>query len=223
MTTARTLCLRVTARRHGMLGLASVGVILVGMLATAASYRGYAGEAYSPLSHFVSELGEVAASRLAWLFNLCLVVGGMGLGAFLLLLTGRLAGRYRTALTVVGLLAGASGTLVGVFPMGYHLTHRIVSDAFFLTGWLVAATFSLWLWTAPGAGFPRWLLVPGLVVVSIFMTSIAVYSTYQPVDADARILNRPDVWTVPMFEWASLLSLLAWFICVSAVLARKQT
>ena len=99
-----------------MLGLASVGLLLVGILAAAIPYRGYAGEAYSPLSHFISELGEVAASRLAWLFNLCLVIGGIGLGAFLLLLSGRLAGRYRTALTVVGLLAGASGALVGVFP-----------------------------------------------------------------------------------------------------------
>jgi hypothetical membrane protein len=221
MTTARTLCLHVTSRRHGMLGLASVGLLLVGILATAIPYRGYAGEAYSPLSHFISELGEVAASRLAWLFNLSLVIGGIGLGVFLLLLAGRLAGRYRMALTVVGLLAGASGTLVGVFPMDYHLTHRVVSDVFFVTGWLVAGIFSLRLLTAPSSGFPRWLVAPGTVVASVFLAFIAVYSTYDPVDADARILNRPDIWTVPMLEWASLLSLLAWFVCVSVVLLRE--
>jgi|PersoiStandDraft_1058852.scaffolds.fasta_scaffold09073_4 hypothetical membrane protein len=221
MTTARTPCLRVTSRRHGMLGLASVGLLLVGILATVIPYRGYAGEAYSPLSHFISELGEVAASRLAWLFNLSLVIGGIGLGVFLLLLAGRLAGRYRMALTVVGLLAGASGTLVGVFPMDYHLTHRVVSDVFFVTGWLVAGIFSLRLLTAPSSGFPRWLVAPGTVVASVFLAFIAVYSTYDPVDADARILNRPDIWTVPMLEWASLLSLLAWFVCVSVVLLRE--
>ena len=204
-----------------MLGLASVGLLLVGILAAAIPYRGYAGEAYSPLSHFISELGEVAASRLAWLFNLCLVIGGIGLGAFLLLLSGRLAGRYRTALTVVGLLAGASGALVGVFPMDYHLTHRVVADVFFVTGWLIAVIFSLRLLTEPGSVFPRWLVAPGTVVVSVFLAFIAVYSTYHPVDADARILDRPDVWTVPMFEWASLLSLLAWFVCVSVVLLRE--
>ncbi len=221
MTTAQTLCLRVTSRGHGMLGLASVGLLLVGILATGISYRGYAGEAYSPLSHFISELGEVAASRLAWLFNLSLVIGGIGLGAFLLLLTGRLTGRYRTALTVVGLLAGVSGTLAGVFPMDYHLTHRVVSDVFFVTGWLVAVIFSLWLLTAPSS-FPRWLVAPGTAVASVFLAFIAVYSTYHPVDADGRIIYRPDIWSVPTLEWASLLSLLVWFVCVSVVLTRED-
>ena len=35
---------------------------------------------------------------------------------------------------------------------------------------------------------------------------------------DAAVIDRPDIWAVPVLEWASLLSLLAWFVCVSAVL-----
>jgi hypothetical membrane protein len=223
MTTARTYSLRVTSRGLGVLGLASVGIIVAGMLATALAYRGYEGEAYSPLSHFISELGEVAVSRLAWFFNLCLVVGGMGLGAFLLVLTGHLSGRYRTALLVVGLAAGVSGTLVGIFPMDYHVTHRVVSDVFFLTGWLVAVIFSLWLLRAPAPDLPRWLAAPGIAVAGVFLAFIAVYSTYRPADADARVIDRPDIWAVPIFEWAALLSLLAWFACVSLVLLRERT
>jgi len=223
MTTARTYSLRVTSHRLGLLGLASVGIIAAGMLATDLVYRGYEGEAYSPLSHFISELGEVAMSRLAWLFNLCLVVGGMGLGTFLLMLAGHLSGRYRTALLIVGLAAGVSGTLVGIFPMDYHVTHRVVSDVFFLTGWLVAVIFSLWLMTAPAPDLPRWLAAPGIAVAGVFLAFIAVYSTYHPADADARVIDRPDVWAVPIFEWAALLSLLAWFACVSLVLLRERT
>jgi hypothetical membrane protein len=192
------------------------------MVAAAVPYRGYAGEAYSPLSHFISELGEVAVSRLAWFFNLCLVVGGFGLGAFLLLLADRLTDRYRTALMAAGAVAGISGTLVGVFPMDYGVTHRIVSDMFFLTGGLVAAIFSLWLARTRSPAFPRWLAAPGTAVGAIFLTFIAVYSTYHPVDPDARLMNRPDPWTVPLLEWASLLSLLAWFVCVSIVLLRES-
>lgn len=65
-----------TSRRLVMLGLGSVGVILLGMVVAALPYRGYAGEGYSPLNHFISELGEIAASRLAWAFNLGIVLGG---------------------------------------------------------------------------------------------------------------------------------------------------
>jgi hypothetical protein len=218
----RVVSARVTSRRLALLGLGSVGVILLGMLAAAIPYRGYAGEGYSPLTHFISELGEIAASRLAWAFNLGIVLGGIGLGAFLLLLADRLGGRFRIALVVIGAVAGVSGTLVGVFPMDYLATHRVVSDVFFVTGWLVAGIFSLWLVAAPRPDFSRWLLVPGAAVVVVFLTFIAVYTTYRPADPEARILVRSDgIWTVPFLEWASLLSLLVWFVCVSIVLLRQ--
>lgn len=221
MTTARTVCLRVTSRSQGLLGLASVAIILVGMAVTAVAYRGYAGESYSPLNHFISELGEIAASRLAWLFNLGLVVGGAGLGAFLLLLAGRMDGRYRNALIAVGATAGLSGTLVGVFPMDYHAPHRVVSMVFFMSGWIVAVTFSLWLVRTRSSTLPRWLAALGPGVGAVFLAFIAVFSTYHPADADARLVNRLDVWAVPTLEWAALLSLLAWFACVSLVLLRQ--
>jgi hypothetical membrane protein len=213
----------VTPRRLGILGLASVGIILAGMVIAAIPYRGYEGETYSPLNHFISELGEIAASRLAWVFNLAIVAGGLGLGTFLLLLADRLNGRFRAALVVAGLVAGASGTLVGVFPMDYVGTHRIVSGVFFLSGWIVAGLFSVWLRVDPRAGFPRWLIVPGAATVAFSLGFIAVYSTYVGTDPAGRIVNRPDpFWSFAFLEWASLLSLLLWFVCVSFVLLRES-
>jgi hypothetical membrane protein len=212
----------VTSRRLGVLGLASVGVILAGMAIAAIPYHGYEGETYSPFNHFVSELGEIAASRLAWVFNLGIVLGGVGLGAFLLLLTDRLSGRFRTALVVAGVIAGVSGSLVGVFPMDYVGTHRLVSIVFFLSGWIVAGLFTAWLLATPKSGFPRWLLIPGTATVTISWAFIAVYSTYVGTDPAGRIVNRPDpFWSVASLEWASLLSLLFWFACVSIVLLRE--
>lgn len=216
----RVISIPVTARRLGVLGLASVGVILLAVIVTAVPYHGYEGEAYSPLNHFISELGEIAASRLAWVFNLGIVLGGAGLGTFLLLLTSRVSGRFRSALVVAGAVAGVSGALVGIFPMDYGGTHRLVSEVFFLSGWMVAGIFSWWLLATPGAGFPRWLGVPGAAVVAISLTFIADYSTYVGTDAAARIVNRPEFWSIPFLEWASLLGLLGWFLCVSLVLLR---
>ena len=223
-TNPRTsLTIALTSRRIGLLGLASVAVILTGMVVTAVPYRGYSGEAYSPLNHFVSELGEVAASRLAWVFNLGIILGGLGLGSFLMLVSRELTGRYRSAFAVAATVAGVSGTLVGVYPMDYLTTHRVVSLAFFLSGWIVAAIFSLWLLTGPKPRFSRLLLAPGGLVVALSLTFIGVYSTYHPASPDARILDRPGVWTVPLLEWASLLSLLLWLACVALVLLRRPS
>jgi hypothetical membrane protein len=222
MTPPPTVALRVTSRRLGALGLASVAIILAGMLIAAVPYRGYSGEGYSPLTHIISELGEINVSALAWAFNLGLVVGGAGLATFLLLLSDRVTGRHRPALIAAGLAAGISGTLVGVFPMDYHSVHRIVAFAFFLTGWLVAGIFSLWLVAAPRPGFRRWLILPGAIVATIFISFIAVYSAYRPADPDAHIIDRPEFWAVTTLEWASLLSLLGWFACVALVLLRER-
>jgi hypothetical membrane protein len=222
-TPVRVFAVSVAPRRQALLGLASVGVIILGMAVAAVPYRGYRGEAYSPLNHFISELGEIDASKLAWAFNLGLVLGGIGLGIFLLLLADRLTGRLRTELILASLVALASGAAVGIFPMDYGLTHRIVAGVFFLTAWIVVAVVDLWLLRAPGPGLPRWLLVPGIAVVVIFLTFIAVYSTYRPANPDAPMLGRPDgIWAFPFLEWAALLSLLAWFACISIVLLRER-
>jgi hypothetical membrane protein len=103
MTPARSVTVRVTSRRLGALGLVSVAVILAGMLVAALPYRGYAGEGYSPLTHFISELGEIKASCLAWAFNLGLVVGGAGLAVFLLLLADRVTVRGHEKVPTGGL------------------------------------------------------------------------------------------------------------------------
>ena len=221
-TNPRAFVIAPSRRQVGLLGLGSVAVILTGMLVAALPYRGFAGEGYSPLSHFISELGEIAVSRMAWAFNLGLVVGGMGLGLFMLLVSSEVRGRFRPILLVTGAVATASGALVGVFPMDYHATHRLVSSAFFLTGWSVAAVFTAWVLRTANSGFPRWLARPGVIVTAVTLVFAAVYSTYNPVDPDARIIGRPDVWSVALLEWATLLALLGWFACLAIVMVRTR-
>jgi hypothetical membrane protein len=224
MTTSspQAICVLATPRRVGRLGLVSVGIILLSMVLTAIAYRGEAGESYSPLNHFISELGEISTSQLAWLFNLGILVGGAGLGTFLMLLSRGLAGRWRAALVTVGAIAGVSGSMVGVFPMDYHALHRIVAGVFFLTGWLVAVVTGAWLLAARRPGFLRLLLLPAAVTTAISLAFIAVYAGYHPDNPNGPILNRAEgIWAVPFLEWASLLSLLAWFVCVSFTLIRR--
>jgi hypothetical membrane protein len=208
-------------RATGLLGLGWVVVILAGAIVAAIPYTGWSGEAYSPLNHFVSELGELAISKLAVVFDAGVVIGGVGLGLFLVLVARRMTGPFAPALAVAGIVAGLFGAQVGLFPMDTLVVHRIVSSGFFLTCWLTAGTFTVWLARNPGAGFPRWLLAPAVFSVAVDFVFLAVYSTYHPADPDAHILSRPDIWTVPLLEWASLLSLLLWLACTAAVLAGR--
>lgn len=212
-----------SARSTGLLGLAATAAILGSALVAAVPYRGWAGETYSPLNHFVSELGEVARSQLSVAFNFGVIIGGLGLGLFLILLSRRLTGRYRPALAIAGVVADVSGTLVGIFPMDYHAIHGLVSAIFFCTGWIVMAIFSAWLLTMPQRGFGRWLLIPAALGVAASLLFVAVFATYSPLPADTHIIERPEVWTVPALEWAALLGLLSWFACVSLELLRRET
>jgi hypothetical protein len=85
---------------------------------------------------------------------------------------------------------------------------------------MVAGIFSWWLIATPHAGLPRLLIVPGAAVVAISLAFIADYATYVDTDPAGRILDRAAFWSIPFLEWASLLSLLGWFVCVSIVLLR---
>jgi hypothetical membrane protein len=210
-------------RTTGLLGLVSVAVILAGAVVAAIPYTGWSGESYSPLNHFVSELGELAISRLAVLMDAGVVIGGVGLGFFLVLVARRMTGRLAPALAVAGIVAGLFGALVGLFPMDRLAVHRIVSGGFFLTCWLTAGTFAVWLARNPRAGFPRWLLAPAVFSVAVDFVFVAVYSTYHPANPDAHILSRPDIWIYPLLEWASLLSLFLWLACTAAVLAGRHS
>jgi hypothetical membrane protein len=214
------ISIRPTSRQLGALGLGSVAVILAGMVIAAIPYRGYAGETYSPLNHFISELGEIGASHLAWVFNLGIVLGGFGLGVFLLLVSRRIDGRFRPAFRAAAVVAGAAGTAVGIYPMDYPTVHKVVSLAFFLSGWIVAAIFSLWQLRRPGSGLTRRLLVPAAVDVIVSWVFIAVFAGYRPADPNAKIIERADVWSVPALEWASLLCLLLWLACLAIVVSR---
>ena len=98
-------------------GLIGASVIAIGSVVTALAYTGSKGQSYSPLNHFVSELGQLSVSRLAVVFNTSLIVGGVCFVVFILGLAAAGQGWLRYVYGLVGVIAGIGGALVGVFPM----------------------------------------------------------------------------------------------------------
>src|SRR3954466_4730108 len=74
----------ITSRTAALLGWIGVAVFATGSIVAAVAYHGTTGEPYSPLNHYVSELGARKSGGLNVLFNAGLVIAALCLLAFLL-------------------------------------------------------------------------------------------------------------------------------------------
>ena len=114
---------------------------------------------------------------------------------------------------LVGVVAGIGGTFVGVFPMNdLDLDlHGLAALTFFVMGWIVVALASIDFVRRPDERFPRWLAVIGAVTV---VFSLGFLIVLLPLIASGDGLAapeiRPDVWIVPILEWAVLIGILTW-------------
>ena len=115
-------------------GMAGVLTVLLGSLVAGFFYRGKDGERYSPLNHFISELGEEGVSAKAGWFNLSLIVSGLCLLAACISLGLILPGTLARIAGVIGALCALSLALVGLFPVNLYKQHAASAMAFFLSG-----------------------------------------------------------------------------------------
>jgi hypothetical membrane protein len=182
-------------------------------VATALVYRGKVGEPFSPLNHFVSELGELGVSELAWLFNAGLMLGGMAFVVFILGVVATRTGSLRYAYAVTGVIAGIGGSLVGVFPMNDISTHTTVATTFFMFGLLTVLLGSLDIWRRPDPRFPRWLAILGVLDALAFAVFIVLMNRERSGLASPE--TRPDIWPLTIFEWLCLAGILAWTFLAS--------
>jgi hypothetical membrane protein len=209
--------------RAAWAGLVGVAAVIVGSLVAGVAYSGSAGEAYSPLNHWISELGEIGVSSLAVVFNLGLVVGGASFVAFHAGLFAATTGRARFAIVVVGVMSGVAGALVGILPMNNHGAHQAVALTFFLTGWIGPAILAVRLLRGPRDGLPSWLAVPGFVAAVAFTWFLVVL--FDPATGTSGLhapATRGTVWLVATLEWATLAAILTWTACAALVLLRRE-
>ena len=203
----------------------STGTMFFGIAAAWASYVGTTGEPYSPLNHWISELGQPGVSARASVFNLALVAGGMELVMFMVGIAQTSPSRLRWVIGPVGAIAGIGGAFVGIFPMNHPTEHLIAASTFFDLGWIAVGLASITFVRFPDERFPRWLAIMGaanVVAFIAFLVSLRVdeYSR-QRMAATGAIADRPDVWIAPILEWAVLVGIMAWTLM--AGLAWRRT
>ncbi len=213
-------------RGAAMAGVASSVAILAGCAVSGLSYTGADGEAYSPLNHWISELGQLGVARMAHAFN---VLVGLSSAFFLVFVIGlwlTSGSRLRWGFGPAGVVAGIGGLFVGIFPMNDPTPHVTAAGLFFGFGWIFVALASIAFVRQREARHPIWLGFAGVVPV---VASIAFIVSLR-VDAFARermgsagpITDRPDVWVAAILEWTALVSIIAWVLLTSLVWLRAS-
>jgi hypothetical membrane protein len=196
------------------------------MLMTALAYVGTADERYSPVNHWVSELGEVGVSELATVFNIGLILGGACIAVYMLGVALTMRGWMRWLFGGIGVLTGLSGVLVGIFPINNLNVHAFVALIFFNTGLLAVALFSLYALFSTTRAYPRTLALPGVPTVAAFVLFLGqvgiamrdpAFSFAAPAPA-----TRLDFWLVAIYEWLVIVFVILWVFIVSLRLRRHQ-
>ncbi len=220
----RAVAATAVSDRVAAVGLVGAATLLITSVVTALPYRDLAGQPYSPLNHFVSELGERGVSTLAPLFDTGLMVGGVCLALFLVGLAWCTTGRLRFIVAAVGVVAGIGGLMAGVEPMNEGLAHLLASITFFVTVWVGIALFTVHVAIDTHDGLPRWLLVPGAVAVAVDVVFVAVYAASASSSGSALPDPvRPAIWIVPFLEWLALVGVMAWVVLVAVALLQRPT
>jgi hypothetical membrane protein len=205
-------------------GILGASVIAVGSVVTAAVYRGADGEPYNPLNHFVSELGELANSELAPVFNLSLIVGGVCFAVFMSGLAASRPGKLRLVAGAVGVVAGIGGSFVGVYPMDQLSRHSLAAMTFFNLGWIAVGMASLDFVIHPDPRFPRPLAVLGAATVAAFIGFLREVGANTTASGGLATPDpRPPVWALTTLEWLTIAGIVGWVLLVGAGWLRAET
>jgi hypothetical membrane protein len=209
-------------RWFALSGVIGTSVIAIGSIISAVAYVGSKGEPYSPLNHWVSELGQTGVSELAGLFNLSLIVGGALFAIFMVGLAAVRTGWLRFLYGAIGVAAGIAGAFVGVYPMNNLDLHGIAALTFFNLGWIAVGLASIDFLRNRDPRFPWWLAVIGGLTVVAFLGFLYVLAPLLSGDGLAAPDVRPDIWIVPILEWAVLIGILAWVFLTGLTWLRRS-
>lgn len=200
-------------------GLVGVVMSLIGVTLPSLVYRGTKGEKYSFLNHYVSELGETAVSKLAWVFNLGMILGGICIVIASLSLGLILPGFWAMAGLVLGVVTGLALSMVGVFPMNKVKNHTIAAVTFFRGGLLMVLFFSLAIVLQSGENpivARSWGLV-GMIPVLAFGVFLGLMWSADKENRETletTEFDRPRVWKIAISEWSIYFSFVLWILLI---------
>ena len=210
-------------------GFITSGITLIFVLSSRIGYIGTAGESYSFLNHYISELGQVGVSHLAPLFNTGLILGGFVSVVFVVGLAMYLKSTVADIAMGVGVFSGISCSLVGFFPMNNLHIHTIVATCFFVSGMLMVVIFSVAIARQKEAKISKLLSITGVVVAGVFIAFMvdAFVTGHGAGHGPLGVIStRPHIWWRTILEWSVFFAIVGWILLISIcmyVLNRKSS
>ncbi len=206
-------------KRFHLFGIVGSVVVTACSIVAGVGYSGASREGYSPLNHFISELGQVGVSRLAVVFNAGLVAAGVLYVPFALGLGTMLGGWWAAAGTVAALVAAASVACVGFFPMNNLQPHIAAATAFFRSGLVTMLLFGIALQRQrpERTVIDRRANIAGLaafLAYAVFLVWLWPKPGTPSGLGTTGLANRPAIWTGAILEWAVMVATTAWFLVV---------
>jgi hypothetical membrane protein len=203
-------------RRFHLFGVAGSILMLACVVAPMVAYTGKAGERYSPLNHFISELGEVGVSRLAGVFNIGLVTSGALYLPFALGLGVTLGGFWAAAGTVAGLVSAVALACIGFYPINNLAPHVTAAMLFFRSGLVTVLLFGIGIQLQRPRRHvvDRRANVAGLAALLDFMVWIELQPGGSADLHGSLSRGRPQVWASALLEWSILVTMVGWFLTV---------
>jgi len=201
-------------------GLVAVFLGLIGVILPWMVYRGKEGERYSCLNHYISELGERGVSRWAWIFNLCMILGGLAVVVATISLGLSLPGYWAKLGLLFGVVTGVGMMMVGFFPMDNIKPHASAAVTFFRGGLLMVMAFSLAILFPPQNHviIQRFFGAVGLIPIAAFTTFlILLWDERDHVDQTLSVesVQHPQISKFTISEWAVFFSIILWTFLLS--------
>lgn len=212
---------------YSIFGIAATVILLAGIFISFIVYRGTKGQKYSPLNHFISELGEIGVSKAAWGFNYGLIISGLIFVPFMLGLGLTINTTWSLLAMAAGLWAVISFIMVGFFPMNQLEPHGKVAISYFRAGLVSMLLFSIAILLQPMGHVivPKYVAVFGAVAFlayANFLVIITVMARKNRAKLDTTLdptvqPERPRFSALAFSEWLVFFAQMVWFLMMALV------
>lgn len=197
----------------GILG-SIVGLIFI--LTPQVFYEGTLGEPFSIFNHYISELGELGVSELAWMFNIGLILAGILFIPFMIGLSFYVDNIISKITILVGVFSCVAIVFVGIYPMNYLNEHTISAISFFLSGMVMTFLWAIAILFQKEVKIHKGLSLGGFLNMSIFILFL-----YGPWEATGG--TRPEFSMSVTLEWAIYFAIVGYLLTLALYVWRKES